>query len=173
MALVVEDGSGVANANAYVDVAGYRAWATARGLPLPSDDSEGNTKIEQAIYKATDYLETIPTFGGETSEDDQSLSFPRKCLYISGKLFAVDKIPKQIVLASYQLVAAVLAGVDLMPNVSGNASDYVKREKVGPIETEYASATDFDGQTTLTSVNALLALLLDAEGPMSFRVDRG
>lgn len=175
MTLIVEDGSGVVNANAYVSVSAYRVWATARGLTLPSDDTDGNLKIEQAIIKATDYLEISKCWQGEKADDTYSLSWPRKCVFIKGKPFADDAIPKQIVNASYYLASAVLAGVELMPNVSGNAVDYVVKEKVGPIETTYASGSQFNGQTTFTAVEALLEGLLGTQcgGFGRFTVYRG
>lgn len=175
MALIVEDGSGVANANSYVSVVNYRTWATARGLSLPPETPEGDLSIEQAAIKVTDYLEIEFCYQGEQVEDDQSLSWPRVGVVLKGKDFAEDEIPKNLVTASYYLINAVLNGAELMPNVSGNATDYIKKEKVGPIETEYADPTQFDGKTTFTAVERLLESLLgsDCSGGFSFDVVRG
>jgi len=76
MAIIVEDGSGLANANAYIDVAFADAYFTER------NDLEwsGLTAEKEAfIIRATDYIEL--TFGkrfyGTKFSDSQSLSFPR------------------------------------------------------------------------------------------------
>ena len=55
MALIIEDGSLVHAANSFVSVEEVRAYASARTLTLPSDD----TIIEAGAIKSADYLKGI------------------------------------------------------------------------------------------------------------------
>ncbi|WEM33665.1 head-tail adaptor [Pseudomonas phage PSA-KC1] len=50
--IVVEDGSGVTNANSYVSVADARIYASNRGVELPLDDDE----LAAMLIRSTDYL---------------------------------------------------------------------------------------------------------------------
>jgi len=156
MALVIEDGSGVGGANSYVSAADYTAWATARGYTVTATEAQ----IEAAAILAMDYLQIAVCYQGDKVEDDQALEYPRSDVYIRGALFADDAIPSQLKQAELFLIHASLSGVDLMPNSSGVASDYVIKEKVGPIETTYADPTNIQNQPTFTAVNKLLAVLL-------------
>lgn len=167
MALIVEDGSGVANANSYVSVAEYRAYATPRGVSLPASDSE----VETQLILAMDYLE-VQCWRGIATYDDQSLAMPREQIYISGSLIADDVIPNKIKFAQMQLALQVNNGVDLMPTVVGGASGAVIREKVGPLETEYASS-NVGTQPYFKSINALLGPYLCSPGFGQFRATRG
>lgn len=158
--LIIEDGTGKSDAQSYVDVAGFRAFTAARGIPVPSDDAQGNAKIEQSLISAVDYLEITQCWQGQRTKAEQALSWPRKGVVINGASFPDNAIPANLKTAQIRLALEVLNGVDLMPTISGNAADYVIKEKVGPIETEYANPTEFSGQATFTAVDALLAPLL-------------
>lgn len=165
MALVVEDGTGIVGANTYVSNVEFRDYATLRQIAVPSDDTEGNATLDAKLILAMDYLETIPTYKGEPEFESQGLSFPRD---------EFEGIPSKLKQAQIYLTLAALAGVDLMPNVSGKFSDYVVKEKVGPIETTYADPSKFSGETVFTAVEALLQeFIADSFSGISFQVVRG
>jgi len=161
MPLIIEDGTGVVDANSYVTTDEFKTYALARGITVPSD-----AEIDVALLKAIDYLEIKPCYAGYKINEEQSLAFPRD---------AFTGIPKNLKIAQIRLAIAVLEGVDLLPIISGNSSDYVIREKVGPIETEYASGSQFSGQATFIAVDALLAALIgdNCGNPFTFSVFRG
>lgn len=85
MAFTVEDGNGLVNANAYIDVAFADDYFTDRGIAdwLRAVD----TAKQVAIIKATDYIDTVwgPRFFGKPAfrtipadpTTDQALEFPR------------------------------------------------------------------------------------------------
>jgi hypothetical protein len=79
MALTVENGSNVAGADSYVSLVDFKAYADARGLAYPIDD----TLIEQAIRRATGYIETYRgRFPGyRTYRRAQLLEWPRTGAY--------------------------------------------------------------------------------------------
>jgi len=139
MALVVEDGSGVPGAVSFIDVDYVRSYASARGRTIPEASPEGDTKIEQAAIVAMDYIGTLETrLKGQRTYDIQSTPFPRMYVTVANIRQPYDAIPEDIRKAQAELTLATLDGFDLMPTLDGAE---VKREKVGPIETEYATGS--------------------------------
>lgn len=131
MALIVEDGSGVAGANSYVTVAEVRAWAGARGLTLPAGDST----VEQLILKAMDLVESFRArFTGSKTDAAQALQWPRTNASLDGAELEDDVIPAELKSAVFQLTVEAQS-TDLQPTGSGQE---VLREKIDVIETEYA-----------------------------------
>ncbi len=129
--LIVEDGTGVANANTYADLAYARAFATNTGLVgLPTDDEAAKA----ALLRAMAYIESRP-YQGYPSSATQALVWPRKGVLYSGYQLLDNYIPEPIKKA--QVVAATLIGngIELLPTVSGQ---FVTEETVGPITTKYS-----------------------------------
>ena len=153
--LIIEDGTGKVDSNSYVSVDELKAFATVRGLALPSDDM-----LEAGLISATDYLEIEECYKGKKTSSLQSLKWPRTGAYIDGDSFPTNSIPKALKIAQIRLALEVFKGIDLMPTISGSNEDYVIEETVGPITTKYADATDFSGTPTFTAVNGLLLPLI-------------
>ena len=159
MALIVEDGTIVGNADSYVGEADLTAYAVKRGVTLPT----GNELTVLAI-KATDYIESLePRFKGTRVESNQSLSWPRKGVVINGFFTNEGTIPKQLIDLQCQLVIDGMT-VSLQPNGTGRV---VKRQKVDVIETEYEILGD--GSVQLTKADALTAFLVN-ESSQGFSV---
>jgi hypothetical protein len=159
MAIVVETGEGIANANSYVSVADATAYAAARGVTLDPDT------VEAQIILATDYLETFGcSYLGKQTYNPQELAWPRTGVWIAGVEMADDVIPNSLKKAQQQLVIEQANGFDLMPSTDGQI---VKVEKVDVISTEYAVGTDW-GESggpvpAFPRVDALLKALLKGE----------
>lgn len=164
MALIVEDGSGIANANTYADLEFIREYASLRGVELSDDDAV----LEPVVFRVMDFIESRD-FGGRRVFID-GLSFPRAGLAIDGVDIPADAIPLGLKRAEAQLVIDVsITGVDLMP--SANAAPMVKREKVGPLETEYFGP-DGVGGPEIPLASALLAPFMRGQGAFTFRTVR-
>lgn len=151
--ITVEDGSNVADANSFVTLAEVRAYAAQRGATLPVADDD----LAVMVIKSCDYLEAQANrYQGQIANEGQSLQWPRIEVFIGGSEteFASNAIPKQLKAAQCATVIAIADGFDIMPNYT--ASNFVVREKVGPIETEYADPTKVGIAPTLTAVEALL-----------------
>lgn len=149
--IVIEDGTGKSDSNAYVGVADAREYAEKRGVTLNADDEE----VKKLIIKATDFLETFECdYVGNRTTDTQALSFPRTDAKVNGKDLATDEIPRQMIAAQCQCIIAQHNGFDLQPNYTN--SDYVVEEKIGPITTKYANPVNTGILPTLTSVESLL-----------------
>jgi len=153
MALIVEDGSIVANANGYCTVAEVRAFATDRGFTLPTDD----TVVEQYIVQAADFIFTLEDcFQGNRVDVDQELSFPRDEITVYGKDIA-NTIPKLLKQATARLVFDAASGVDLQPTTNGQI---IIEEGVGPLRVKYADHSRITGKADATTTfNAAIKLL--------------
>lgn len=154
ISIIVEDGSIVANANSYVSVADARTYAANRGVSMPIDDDE----VAAMLIQAVDYLEAQACrYQGKRTSTAQGLEWPRRGVLLHGDEVPVDVIPKSLIGAQVQLAMAISAGFDLQPNIS--PQDYITRETVGPITTEFADPVAVGIMPTFTAANALLAPL--------------
>lgn len=165
-ALIIQtDGALVANANSYVTVKQAQAFAEARGIDLIADSDTAQINL----IKAMDYIESIADFQGVMTYEDQVLLWPRYGVYLNDLRFDKLKIPNQLKTAQIQLAIAAAGGLDLAPTSTGSEM-IVTKEKVGPIETEYAKGATF-GTTMLGAAQPLLdALRVSYGGFMTVRV---
>lgn len=160
IAIIVEDGSNVPNANSYDSIESIRAYAIARGYSLPVDDSQ----VAAMIMQGMDYIEAKAcAFQGEPANEDQALSWPREYVTINCKPVADDAIPKQLKAALAQLVIAVSSGVKIFPNFQlSDYMNFVIEKTVGPLTRKYADPSKLIGASIkpqLTAVDAMLAPL--------------
>lgn len=164
MALVVEDGSIVANANSYNSVAEIRDYATARGSSLPALDAD----IEKLAIQATDYLESLYKNyqGYRTSPATQTLQWPRTGVVLYDDLeIGANEIP--ILLKRAHAQATIEAySQDLLPNNTQG----VKKEKVDVLEVEYQDGSS--DSVGLPKVDALLGPLFTPSAGFSIRTVR-
>lgn len=139
MALVVEDGTGKADAESLTSVAFFMDYHAKRGNTAAATLTEET--VEQLLRKANDYFSGVyaGSLRGVPLFSIQALSFPR------------DLWPGEPPVAIQQAIAelALIAkSTPLMPSISRGK----KRVKVGPLEVEY------DG-TSSTSTNFVAASL--------------
>lgn len=159
MALVQEDGSNVAGANTYALVVDLDGYATLRGIELPA----GAADKEVLLIKAMDYVEAQEKrFKGMRKYVSQELAWPRYGVWVNGFLLPSDKIPKQLIAAQCQLAVDVMT-LDLQPNAAVDSRS-VRKEKVGPIETEYSDVNGWLYGPILAKAESLLDVLCDAGG---------
>lgn len=159
IAIIVEDGSNVPNANSYVSIADARLYALNRGVVLPVDDDS----VASMLINATDYLETFACeYLGKKTSVTQPLEWPRTIKLYEGGCestppFGVNEIPKNLIAAQIQGAIAISEGFSLQGNI--NPQDYVTRETVGPITTEYADPIKVGISPKFGAIDALLAPL--------------
>lgn len=171
MALVIEDGTGIAGATSFVTVAEFRAYATQRGIALPVADAD----VEIPLIKAMDYLANFePRMSGVRIEEDQALFWPRRpdppqtpAPSWQGTVPSTWKV-MQMKLAIYALGGALI--VAERPEDRGA----VKAVTVGPIKTEYAGGAAGSSQPRFRDVDALLSpWLKSAIGAVTAVASRG
>lgn len=154
MALVIENGQVVANANSYVEVSELRAYATARGVTLPVADAD----VEKFLIKAADYLGSFEQqYRGVRQSEAQELSWPRAGAFVNGFEVADDAIPKLLKKAQMQAAVEIFNGFDPLTSTDGR---FVKREKVDVIETEFATPQELAGEVSSTVELPAVASLL-------------
>ncbi|MES2637355.1 MAG: DnaT-like ssDNA-binding protein [Pseudomonadota bacterium] len=159
MALIVEDGTGLSNADAYISVADALAYHDARGNTNWADITA--TEQEQAIRRATDFMEQLYrlSWKGRRTTEAQALSWPRyDVLRDDGYYYyASDIVPTEVKNACAEL-AFKAAGGDLSPDLAQR----VIREKIGPLEVEYEK--NGVQYTTYRAINNMLAPFLTGLG---------
>ena len=166
MALIIEDGTTVANSNSYVTVAELRDYADARGITLSSDDSA----CEILLIKAADYIESKrDRFQGIKYEADQSMQWPRDGVFIDGFEVSDTEIPRELKYAQMQLACDSLT-TDIMPNRLVDTQGAVTKQKVGDLEVAYANPTSPLSVPAFAKADALLAPLYKRNGMMAVRV---
>ena len=123
MAIIVENGDGLPNAQAYIDAAYLQSYAAARGYDL---SGYTQSQIEAAIIiAAQDWIDGQHSFSHEKLKADQALAFPR----------TVFGMPEQIKLANAKAAYLQLKGALLVDTTAINASGIVESESksVGPL----------------------------------------
>lgn len=168
MALIVEDGTGVVDANSYVTTAELRAYAALRGATLPAADPD----LEPLAVRAFDFIETYaerflgtPTYPGKSSWPRSSTDEDGVVtgVTINGAVLLTTDIPSQLKKVQSQLA------IDLQTNDPLAASDgrVTTMEKVGSIEVAYAAQPGQRDQAILPLVDALMRPLLFTRGPLT------
>lgn len=141
MAFVVEDGTVVPDANAYITAVFANTYFADRGIDAWGALSTDNK--QQAIVQATSYIDArwFNVFRGTLVSETQPLSFPRRYLTAD----SVMPIPLLKATAEYALRASI---APLAPDITYDETNrlYTKKvEEVGPIKEEY-SFTGSDSQ---------------------------
>lgn len=159
MAIVVEDGTIVADANSYVTLAEVRAYATLRGITVPAADGD----LEKHLHLAMDWFES-EDFPSARLDATQELSFPRDVIVVDGVRYmegAIPKLVKQIICEA----TCTSVTIALQPQFAGSSLGQLKRKKIDVLEKEY-----FPSQGTssympiLAKLDALMEKLLYADG---------
>lgn len=168
MTFVVETGAGLADANAYVSVEGLQAYCADRGVDV---DAYTDAQIEQAIVKATQYIDATYTFRGLLRIETQALSWPRGDLYDrNSRLLRYDTVPNVVKDATCELAVYALSKPLTSVVTSG---DRVNRVKAGSAEVEFAASTADIG-ARFTFVDRMLSgLTVSGTGAMSRQTVRG
>lgn len=154
MALIVEDGTGLANAEAYISVADADAYFAARGNAAWAALTTGAK--EAALRKGADYLEGY-RWKGERLTGTQALAWPRSGAVVDGYELAAAVLPAALVRANAELAVRAAAG-----DLSADAGAQVVSETVGPISVTYAAGAR--QQTRYEAVERMLAALLRGGG---------
>lgn len=158
MTIIVEGGTGVADANSYVSMDDCATYCDARGYTFSTGITEAK---EAALIRARTSLDTTYRSrypGYRTNGRDQELEWPRtEATDADGEEIAGDEIPQEIIDAQCEFAVRELAEAgSTMPDLERGGN--VKRLKAGSVEVEYggnATAT-----TTFTIVDGILSGLL-------------
>ncbi len=128
----------------------------------------GDDDRQAALVRGSQAVDSLyePRFTGRRAGGyDQALSWPRsEAMTVDGETIADDALPLVVIYAAYEAAALELSEPGSLTPVIV-AARTVKREKVGPLETEYAVADTSDdmiaaARPVLTMLDGLLYPLL-------------
>ncbi len=136
MSLVVEDGSGMSNAESYVSVNDVTAYNDAHNA-VAAWTSADTTARERALRLATQYLEATynQRWLGERLTETQALAWPRSCVWLDGYVVDDGDMPRALLDATCELALRAIVS-PLINDLTEPGMVDLDRVKVGPIEVE-------------------------------------
>lgn len=150
--MVVENGTGMPDADSYISVADAEAYLVARGKELT-----GNAAAkEAALIQATDYMVRYAWKGSRVS-GTQALDWPRVGVEANGFPIPSNIVPVPVRHACAELAVRAQAG-DLAPDLGRRTS----QETVGPVSVSYEPGSV--PYTVFRAVDNMLAAYVDASG---------
>ena len=150
--MIVEDGTGLPNADSYVTVEFADSYFSARGVSEWATLT--NTVKEQLLIKATDFIDNIYQWKGKKQFDIQALRFPRVNIfdYEGAEITGIPSCLKQAVCDA----ALIGNGAELFQTKDANGD--VTSEKIGELAFTYAktSSETVTSSTLYDSINTKL-----------------
>ena len=167
MALIIETGAGIAGADSYQTVAQLDAYALAFfGAALTGTDGEK----EAALRRSAAFMNSLPFKAVRTKGRAQGLAWPRDGVTDDeGNEIEADKVPQEVKNAQLIFARAELQSPGILtPTVVQNEG--IKRERVGPIETEFADTSKRVEafRPIVTQAMDIIEGLLQRKGPSYF-----
>ncbi len=169
MSLVVEDGSGKSNADAYVSLVecdDYHASMGNTAWVVDNEDADNISARETAIRKATAFIDRKYNgrFRGRRQGASQALMWPR-WNSIDADGFVIEGVPDTVKYATCEAALRAFQGTDLMPDMERGGQ--VIQETIGPISTTYAAGAP--AGTRFSIIEGLLAPCLVEAGVRAVR----
>lgn len=165
MALIVEDGTGKPDAEAYMSVADADAYFAARGNDAWA--ALDTVAKEIALRKGSDYMAGTYTdqWKGERVSAVQALDWPRKCVRVERFHLPSTAVPSAVARANAEMAVRSIGG-----DLQADQSSQVKQETVGPITVVYSDGARQG--VKYSAVDGLLSSLLRGGGAGSIPVVR-
>mgnify|MGYP005837354979 CR=1 FL=1 len=161
MALVKEDGTGRADANALADNTDVTAYYAARGGLPATLTGLSTAQIDDKCVLATDYIKANPRYQrwrGTKKTYAQALMFPRTdCAELDGQAVPDDVVPARVVEAVCILAARTEDLATLLPDLARGGM-VTSESLTGVGSTSYSEGAPIG--TVLQIVDGLLAPLL-------------
>ena len=155
MALVVEDGTAKADAEAYISVADADAYFLVRENPTAWTGASTADK-EAALRIGAQYMDTKFRWRAQRYTSTQALAWPRVGIYRDGVFIDIQTLPTELGQANAEVAALHLAdSSNLFPTTTLPGTLTGKTTKVGPI-TIKNTWTGADQEKAFTKVNGML-----------------
>ena len=169
MAMIVENGTGLVDANSYASLEEALAYWTDRGGTAWTGANDSARSV--ALIKASAYLDgrySARYIGRYPVDPYQGLLWPRSDA-VDGKDYPVTGVPKALKVATFEAAILFLTTDLNAPIARGGA---VKKVKVGPVEKEFTDAAP--GETEYPAIdNAIQPILIGSGGSGVMQVGRG
>ena len=161
MPIIIETGDGLADAESYASVAAADARCASLGMTGWAALTEADKEI--ALRRATLFMATYRTrWAGRRVHQRQALDWPRYNVVVDGFTVPSTAVPLDVVNACIDLAVRAGSGEDLLPDLD-TGSNTIKKDKTGPLETEYFQNTT-DARERFVAVEALLAPYFGSAG---------
>lgn len=160
MALIVEDGTGLADADSYISLTDARTFAANYGIKLPDDDTEAEITLRQG----TQYVDLQEDcFAGDRLTDTQALAYPRD---------DDSGMPKALGRATVYAAAEFALGTDVRATDDGKS--IASEEVTGAVAVSYFNNGKTGATVTITkAIDALKPLMTSCKNTgFEFRVGR-
>jgi len=165
VSLVVENGTGLANAEAFIGVTDADTYAASRGLTAWA--SATTAAKEVALRKGADYLCRVYSYVGVPSNNTQALAWPRVDAVDPYRCFLIEGVPAELKQANVELAFRALT-TELLPDAPGNTTGFLTMESEevgGAIRETKQYAAGIGPQTPrYRSIDTLLRRLLQGHG---------
>jgi len=117
MSLIIETGTGKADAQSYITIIEFNAYAAARGITIDGD-------VSSMLLQGMTYLQTLDYIGLKNTKE-QALQWPRLNAYIDSFVITTTEIPQLLKDLQAEVTIAIDAGNDPLATVERA----VKKEK--------------------------------------------
>jgi hypothetical protein len=171
MALIVEDGSIVANSNSYVD----QTYATNYFALFGNSDWVANDDI--ALIHATRAIDLLygQRFQSVPAQSTQSLLWPRFVMVINGiQIIQTKTIPRQLKDAVCEVALMYQQGINIYPTPNTQTAVSQDTVKIGPLEFQkgYKSTIPSETFENFNKIDLLLTPLLVSGNNQSYTPGR-
>lgn len=174
MALIVEDGTGLVDAESYASEAAADLYFAARGNPLTWTTLTTAQK-EQWLRQGTEFmdLEFGARWKGRRVTQLQALDWPRSGVNDeSGFTIGSDSVPIQLERATIEMAhRQAIDQTDLMPDLDTSANIKRERLEVGPIELDTTYAGSSNQQAAFVKVEKMIRELVTFLGASGIAVN--
>lgn len=149
--MVVEDGTGLIDANSYVDIAYADDYFSTRGQTEWVDLETSQKEI--LLVKATDYIDSAFKWKGTKKSNEQGLNFPRINL-VNDDGFTVKNVPLALKKAVLECAYLIKDGTELFQSTNENGA--VTSEHIGSLSFTYDISQKVKDTTLYESINLRL-----------------
>lgn len=144
MPIIVEDGTGLSDADSYISVSASDSYHQDRGNDAWA--SLTTEEKEEALRKATQYIDTTYCFYGSIAKNTQSLSWPRNDVKDVEGRDLTGLVPRAVQDATRELGLYSLTQ-PLSPNKTRN--DYIISQEIAKLKLKYSESASKGTRYTL------------------------
>lgn len=161
MTLIIEDGTGKADAQSYASAATIEAYCVARAYSAWTDNGDDDAK-DAAILRAMTFLDSM-NWHGYAANAGQALEWPRACMEDrNGRAIDSNVIPSPVVHALAELALRELASPGATLPDGGLSDGISGLEVAGAVKLQFAAKAD--ARPDYRMVRALLKGLIHPAG---------
>lgn len=177
--MIVEDGTGLSTAEAYISVADADAYFSKRGISTWTGTDEAK---EEVLRRAATYLDNAyrGRWKGYRANETQALAWPRaaypgNAVGVTDILYDADgfeitttTVPTQVKHANAEAALVILGGTDLEASLARGGAVKRLRVKAGPVERETEYTDGASPVTRYPVIEGLLRTLVTGQPGASF-----